>query len=82
MICQYSDIFGKPGKGLHSIRILNIAIVDVVFTIIGSSMLHNYIIKKYYNVPIIATLLFVFILGILFHKLFCVNTTINNLLFT
>jgi hypothetical protein len=34
MLCEYSDIFGKPNQGIHSIRIFDIAIVDVLLTII------------------------------------------------
>jgi hypothetical protein len=29
-LCKYKDMFGKPGEGAHSYRILNIAIVDVI----------------------------------------------------
>ena len=30
MYCKYKDIFGKVGSGIHSYRIANIAIVDVL----------------------------------------------------
>ena len=33
--CKYKDLFGKPGEGVHSYRIFNIAIVDVILTIFG-----------------------------------------------
>ena len=32
-LCKYKDILGKPGQGVHSYRIFNIAIVDVILTI-------------------------------------------------
>ena len=32
----FKDIFGKVGEGLHSYRIFNIAIIDVLFTILGA----------------------------------------------
>ena len=35
-LCKYKDYFGEPGKGVHSYRIFNIAIVDVVMTLIGA----------------------------------------------
>ena len=41
---NYSDIFGKPNEGAHSYRFLNLAIVDVILTIIGS-----FIIAKLFN---------------------------------
>jgi hypothetical protein len=33
-LCKYKDLLGEPGKGVHSYRIFNIAIVDVVLTIL------------------------------------------------
>ena len=39
-ICKYKDIFGKPNDGVHSIRFLNIAIVDLLMTIIFSYLIH------------------------------------------
>ena len=33
-LCKYKNIFGKSKEGVHSYRILNIAIVDTVLTII------------------------------------------------
>ena len=35
-LCKYKNYFGEPGKGVHSYRIFNIAIVDVVMTLIGA----------------------------------------------
>lgn len=73
---NYSEIFGKPNEGAHSYRFFNLAIVDVILTIIGS-----FIIAKLFNLNFLLVLLFIFILGIIFHRLFCVNTTINKLIF-
>ena len=36
MSCSRSNMFGKPGEGIHSYRIYDIAIIDVLFTIIGA----------------------------------------------
>ena len=33
-LCKYRDMFGKPNTGIHSIRIGNIAVVDVLLTIL------------------------------------------------
>ena len=77
MLCNYKDIFGKVGKGLHSYRVLNIAIVDVVLTILGAFSVHLLFPK--YN--FIYILLFLFIIGIILHRIFCVRTTIDVLLF-
>lgn len=80
MLCQYKDIFGKVGEGVHSIRIFNIAIVDVILTILGAYLLHKYvgIFKKYKFYQVLIGL---FILGIVLHKIFCVRTTVDKILF-
>ena len=75
-LCQYKDIFGKPNTGVHQYRILNIAIVDVVCVLIG-----GYFISKYFKTDIYYTLAFIFIAGIIAHRMFCVRTTVDKLLF-
>ena len=75
-LCKYKNIFGRPKEGVHSYRLFNIAIVDVVLTIIFS-MIISYIFKT--NIWI--TLIILFLLGIILHKIFCVRTTIDKLLF-
>ena len=77
MLCKYKEIFGKVGEGIHAYRIFNIAIVDVLLTIFGAFIIHLFISK--YN--FIFVLLFVFALGIICHRIFCVRTTIDKLLF-
>ena len=32
--CKYKDSLGKPKKGLHSYRVFDIAVIDVLFTLI------------------------------------------------
>ncbi len=75
-LCQYKDMFGKPGEGVHSYRIANIAVVDVLFTVIGA-----FLIAKLFKWKFLKTLLVIFIIGIISHKLFCVKTTVNNAIF-
>ena len=76
MNCPYKHLLGKEGEGVHSYRIFNIAIIDVLFTLIGAFII-SYLFK--YNYFIV--LLCLFILGIILHRFFCVNTTINKLIF-
>ena len=75
-LCKYKDLLGKPQKGVHSFRILNIAVVDVLLTILGAFII-SFLIKSNFYI----TLLVLFILGIIMHRLFCVRTTIDKLLF-
>uniref|UniRef100_A0A6C0EEQ2 Uncharacterized protein n=1 Tax=viral metagenome TaxID=1070528 RepID=A0A6C0EEQ2_9ZZZZ len=78
MFCKYKNIFGDLEKDIHAFRIYNIAIWDVLGTIIFA-----YLIYLYYfpNFNYIYTLLLVFLLGIFFHRIFCVRTTVDKLLF-
>jgi len=78
MFCKYKDIFGAPNEGIHSYRIFNIAIVDLSFTVIAAFIINYYL--PDYNTFII--FVFLFILGIIMHRLFCVHTTIDNILFS
>ena len=73
---NFSEIFGIPNEGVHSYRFMNLAIVDVLSTIIGA-----FIIARIFNWNFFLTLLVIFILGIILHRLFCVNTTINKFIF-
>lgn len=77
MLCKYKDILGKAGEGVHAYRIFNIAIVDVILTILAAFIIQLFIPK--YN--FIFILLFLFILGIILHRIFCVRTTIDKLFF-
>jgi accessory gene regulator protein AgrB len=72
MSCKYADILGKPGTGVHSIRLFNIAVVDVLVTVLLA-----YFTKGPFNFWIV--LLVWFIIGIIVHKIFCVKTTVGNI---
>ena len=76
MLCTYKDALGKPKEGVHSYRFLGVAIVDVISTIIGGT-----IIAYCMNWNKLYTIGGLFIVGIILHKIFCVRTTIDRLLF-
>ena len=76
-LCKYKDIFGLPNKGLHSYRFMNIAIVDVFFVLVA-----GFFIKKYYpNYKLYEIYIILFLIGIITHKIFCVDTALNKLIF-
>ncbi len=75
-LCKYKDILGVPGEGAHSYRIFNIAIVDVILTILVALL-----ISYFFKFNFWYTLIILFLLGIVMHRLFCVRTTIDKLLF-
>ena len=75
-LCQYRNIFGKPGEGVHSYRIFNIAIVDLGLTLLVAFGL-SLVLKKPF--ALISSILL--ILGVVLHRLFCVRTTVDKILF-
>jgi hypothetical protein len=75
-LCKYQNSLGVPHQGIHSYRLFGVAIMDVIFTIIGA-MIISYFSKRSF----LYTLIFLFLLGIILHRLFCVRTTIDKLLF-
>jgi len=66
---QYDKLFGVIGKGVHKYRFLDVALVDYYMTIFGA-MLITYITK----IPLVITTIGLFILGIILHYLFGVET--------
>ena len=77
MYCKYSNIFGKVKSGIHSYRVFDIAIMDVILTIIGAFLLQ----LLFPTINFFVILLMLFVIGIGLHRLFCVRTTIDKLLF-
>jgi hypothetical protein len=77
MFCEYSNIFGKPNEGLHSIRLFDIAIIDVILTIMAAYLLNIMLNGNNF----ILILIVLFISGIILHRLFCVRTTVDKYLF-
>lgn len=74
-LCKYSDILGVPNTGIHSYRVFNIAIIDVIFTIIAAFIIH-----VYFKINLVMCIIGLFFVGIFVHWIFCVPTTINKLL--
>ena len=80
-LCKYKDILGTPRVGIHSYRIFDLAIMDILFTIIGGIGI-GYFMKRvvpWWN--IYTTIGGLFLLGIILHRVFCVRTTVDKLLF-
>lgn len=75
--CEYKDIFGEVGKGLHKYRIFGFAAVDIIATIVVAIII-NWLIPKF---NFLLLLIILFLLGIIVHKLFCVPTALNNMIF-
>jgi len=85
MLCSFKNMLGKPGEGLHSWRIggkkgtiQGIALVDIILTLFLSILL-----KKFYpKSKLVVIFILLWVVAILVHKLFCVETSVNKLLFS
>lgn len=75
-LCKYKHIFGKPNEGVHKYRIFDIAIVDLLSTIIVA-----YGLSKYFKEDFKLVLLACILVGIISHRLFCVRSTIDKFIF-
>lgn len=71
-------MFGKVGEGIHSYRIANVAILDVAFTFILAYFIRLFFFSKY---NYFYTCIALFLLGIVLHRIFCVRTTVDKILF-
>jgi hypothetical protein len=75
-LCKYKDVFGKPGEGAHQYRIFDIAIVDTLLTVLLA-----FVIAYFSGITLKYVIPGTFIFGIVLHRLFCVRTTVDKLLF-
>lgn len=75
-LCKYKNALGIPNTGIHSYRFFGLAVVDVLATILGA-----FFISYWFHISFLYTTICAFLLGIFFHRLFCVRTTIDLLLF-
>ena len=79
-MCEYGKMltpyFGKVGEGMHKTRVFDIAIMDVIMSAIGALII-SYVFKTRF----IYTLVGVFLAGIVLHRIFCIRTTVDKLLF-
>ena len=76
-LCKYKDLFGEPREGLRKYRIFDIAILDVaVVIIIGLAI--SFFTKM--NIWIVLGILF--LAGIIAHRVFCVRTGVDQMLFS
>jgi len=75
-LCQYKNLSGPPGKGIHKYRIFGLAFVDTIVTIIGVVLL-----SYFFKLPFFITLILVFIFAEFCHYIFCVPTSVMKLLF-
>ena len=75
MVCEYKNSLGVPGEGVHR-HVMGFAVADIVMTLIGA-----WLISYLTNWSFLYVAVLLFILGIVLHRIFCVRTTIDKILF-
>jgi hypothetical protein len=75
-LCKYKNAFGEPNTGIHKYRFMNIAIVDTLIVLVIAVAL-----AWVFRWPYIPTIVGIYLLGIIVHRLFCVRTGVDILLF-
>ncbi len=63
---------------IRSIRLFNIALIDLLATVLGAYLISKY---KIINLNFQYTLIILLLLGIIMHRIFKINTTINMIIF-
>ena len=81
MLCKYKDIFGKPNEGVHSLRLFNVAIVDVGLTFIIAYIIQRQNFKFLENISLGVLFVCLIMLSLIIHRLFCVDTTLTKMVF-
>lgn len=79
-LCKHRWVFGKEGEGAHSLRLFDLAVVDVAFTLAGAALFAAGT-GRFTGPRFAAAAAALFLLGIALHRLFCVNSTVNKAIF-
>ena len=82
-LCKYKNALGMLGEGVHSYRFgkgligkNGLAIMDILMTLVGAFIISYMTARPFWLICLI-----LFTLGIILHRLFCVRTTVDVLLF-
>jgi len=75
-LCPYKNAFGELNTGIHSYRILDIAILDVLVVVVLV-----WFPAKFFDLDFYTSLIAAFLVGIIVHRLFCVKTTVDKYIF-
>jgi len=80
---EYRDIAGKPNEGIHALRVCGFAAVDVLLTVMlaagGTWFLCSHFEMSVF-VAFLTALIVFFMLAILVHFIFGVQTRLNTIL--
>ena len=77
MLCEYKNMLGEVRKGIHSVRLFDIAVIDVLLTFLSAYVICRIFPELNFTLVVIS----LFGTGIILHRLFCVSTKIDTLIF-
>lgn len=72
-LCKYRELFGKERHGVHSLRIGDVAVIDVLLSLILA-----WILSKTLNINYSYSAAIVFWVASIFHWLFCLRKSIYS----
>ena len=75
-LCAYRDALGVPGQGVHALRLGGVAICDVLGTLALA-----WVLQRWTHWGFATCCGAMFAAGIVLHRLFCVRTTVDGVLF-
>ena len=71
-LCRYRASLGRPGEGVHAPRLLGLAAVDVIGTVVIAAM-----VARWRRWPVARTIAAAFAAAVVIHRAFCVDTALN-----
>jgi hypothetical protein len=80
-LCQYSEIFGRPGEGAHAPRVAGLAAVDVAGTVGIAYLAARYGLGAGDPATVLAVFVVLMLCTVYIHEAFCVNTRLNAAIF-
>ena len=69
-LTKYKYIFGRPGEGVHTYRLLDVAAVDYGLTIAGAIIL-----SWATKIPLVLSTILLFVISIILHLAFGLKTS-------
>ena len=77
-LCQFKDILGKPNEGLRNkFRYMGLPMIDVIVT-----LLFIFLFSIFTKTPILHVFIYTTLAMIISHRLFCVRSATDILLFS
>jgi hypothetical protein len=80
-LCPYRHVFGKEREGFHAYRVFDVAIVDLAMTIGAAIAIGKWMGYGTYTQSMLLCILGTLLIGVIAHRVFCVDTKFGVLLF-